>query len=89
MDPLARADGDRREVATHRVDVRERLPRGSATPSTAVTKPIDGKLASPKRYEWGAPEDYQLLQAINQLKGKPVDVAKPKPDSVAVTTPAR
>jgi len=37
----------------------------------------------------GCPEDYQLLQAINQLKGKPVDVAKPKPDSVAVTTPSR
>ena len=51
-------------------------------------KPIDGKTVSPKRYDWGTPEDYQLLQAINHLKGKPVDIAKPKPDSVATTNPA-
>jgi carboxyl-terminal processing protease len=63
-------------------------PRGSATPSAVPVKPIDGKLVSPKRYDWGAPEDYQLLQAINHLKGKPVEIAKPKPDSVA-TAPAR
>jgi carboxyl-terminal processing protease len=66
-------------------------PRGSAAPSAAPVKPIDGKSVSPKRYDWGAPEDYQLLQAINHLKGKPVEIAKPKPDSVATTNavPAR
>ncbi|HYM47511.1 MAG TPA: hypothetical protein VES91_03450, partial [Burkholderiaceae bacterium] len=67
-------------------------PRGSATPSAGpAVKPIDGKSVSPKRYDWGTPEDYQLLQAINHLKGKPVEIAKPKPDSVATTTavPAR
>ena len=63
-------------------------PRGTAAPSAVPVKPIDGKSVSPKRYDWGAPEDYQLLQAINHLKGKPVEIAKPKPDSVA-TAPAR
>ncbi|MGZ8994813.1 MAG: S41 family peptidase, partial [Burkholderiaceae bacterium] len=63
-------------------------PRGTAVPSATPVKPIDGKSVSPKRYDWGAPEDYQLSQAINHLKGKPVEIAKPKPDSVA-TAPGR
>ncbi|MFN9211551.1 MAG: S41 family peptidase [Betaproteobacteria bacterium] len=31
---------------------------------------------APKAYTFGSPEDFQLRQALNQLQGKPVDLAK-------------
>ncbi|HRP98677.1 MAG TPA: S41 family peptidase, partial [Rhodocyclaceae bacterium] len=36
-----------------------------------------------RRYEFGSAEDFQLLQAMNHLKGKPVEVAKPRTENVA------
>jgi carboxyl-terminal processing protease len=42
-------------------------------------------VSNKQRYEPGSPEDFQLKQAINQLKGLPVELAKPQ-ESVATTT---
>jgi len=49
-------------------------------PSTEAKTP-------PRRYDFGSAEDFQLQQALNHLKGKAVQVAKPK-EAVA-TAPAR
>jgi carboxyl-terminal processing protease len=57
------------------------VPSGPAASPPPVT---DTKAAPPpRRYEWGSADDFQLLQAMNHLKGKPVEVAKPKTDNVA------
>ena len=53
--------------------------------------PADGPPGSraespaPRRYEFGSPEDFQLLQAMNHLKGLPVETVK-KPESVAASS---
>ena len=41
------------------------------------------KAAPTRRYEFGSTDDYQLQQAMNALKGKPVETAKPKAENVA------
>ena len=62
-------------------------PGAAATPAEDVTPAA--KAAPPaRRYEFGSSDDFQLQQAMNHLKGKPVDVAKPKGDNVA-KAPAR
>jgi carboxyl-terminal processing protease len=63
------------------------IPSGPAAtpPPTSETKTAP----APRRYEWGSADDYQLLQAMNHLKGKPVEVAKPKSDNVANVAPTR
>jgi carboxyl-terminal processing protease len=40
--------------------------------------------AAPRRYEFGSAEDFQLQQAMNHLKGQPVETAK-KPENVAAS----
>ncbi len=42
---------------------------------------------APRRYEFGSPEDFQLQQAMNLLKGLPVETAK-KPENVAASSGA-
>jgi carboxyl-terminal processing protease len=50
-----------------------------------VPKPTDpaadAKLKDRKPVEFGSADDYQLAQAMNHLKGKPVVIAKPKDDT--------
>ena len=58
---------------------------GAAAPASPV--PSTEAKTPPRRYDFGSPEDFQLQQALNHLKGKAVQVAKPK-DAVA-TAPAR
>jgi carboxyl-terminal processing protease len=67
---------------------RATTPPGAAAQPAAPVPAADTKVAA-RRYEWGSNDDYQLQQAMNRLKGKPVEVAKPKPDSVANAVPAR
>ncbi|MDR0702994.1 MAG: S41 family peptidase [Azoarcus sp.] len=41
-------------------------------------KPIEtAKTELPKPFEYGSPDDYQLVQALNQLKGLPVEKSSP------------
>ena len=60
---------------------------GAATPTAPAAVPSTDAKAPQRRYDFGSPEDFQLQQAMNHLKGKPVQVAKPK-EAVA-TAPAR
>ncbi|MCL2872793.1 MAG: S41 family peptidase [Betaproteobacteria bacterium] len=51
--------------------------KGAAEEANAKTPPSDNdQKAPPVRFEFGSPEDFQLQQALNQLKGLPVIAAK-------------
>jgi carboxyl-terminal processing protease len=65
---------------------RATTPSGAATPATPAVPSTEAKTPA-RRYDFGSPEDFQLQQAMNHLKGKTVQVAKPK-EAVA-TAPAR
>ena len=58
----------------------------------AVPKPTDAaaidKLKDRKPIEFGSAEDFQLQQAMNQLKGQPVQVAKTAPAAEAAAADA-
>jgi carboxyl-terminal processing protease len=58
--------------------VRHLEDKGDAAkpPAAPSTQPGPAATSSQKRYELGSPEDFQLQQALNFLKGKPVAVAK-------------
>jgi len=70
------------------------LTRHLSNPKEAEEKPSVPKPTTPaatehpkdrKPIEFGSPDDYQLQQAMNFLKGKPVMVAKAKDESAAKT----
>ncbi|WP_084545190.1 S41 family peptidase [Derxia gummosa] len=46
----------------------------------ADAKRIEELLKNRKPVEYGSADDWQLQQALNQLKGKPVETAKPRPE---------
>lgn len=61
----------------------------TATPTTPPMPGVDeDKPAAPVRFEFGSPEDFQLQQALNQLKGLPVIAAIKKEDKKAGTETA-
>jgi len=60
-----------------------------ATPAAVPADAGPSSKTPARRYEFGSSDDYQLQQAMNHLKGKPVEVAKPKADNVAKVAPAR
>ena len=64
--------------------VRHLEDKGDAAkpPTTSATQSGPAATSSQKRYELGSADDFQLQQAMNFLKGKPVEVAKAR-DSVA------
>jgi len=59
------------------------VPPGAAAQPAAPASDGDGKAPAARRYEWGSADDFQMQQALNHLKGKPVEVAKPKAENVA------
>jgi len=61
---------------------RATTPPGATAQPAPVEAPAE-KAAPTRRYEFGSTDDYQLQQALNALKGKPVETAKPKAESVA------
>jgi carboxyl-terminal processing protease len=65
---------------------RAATPSGAATPATPAIPSTEAKTPA-RRYDFGSPEDFQLQQAMNHLKGKTVQVAKPK--AAVATAPAR
>ena len=59
----------------------------SVAPSSLATPPAQNEqraVPPQKRYEFGSADDFQLKQAMNHLKGLPVETAKAR-ESVAVT----
>jgi carboxyl-terminal processing protease len=59
-----------------------------ASPHGAATTPGPQAAAPQHRYEFGASDDFQLSQALNQLQGKPVALAKPR-ENVAESSAAK
>lgn len=71
----------------------EDVARRAATPQATPAQPAPGAAPSTKaapatpansrRYEFGSTDDFQLQQAMNHLKGRTVEVAKPRTENVA------
>ena len=61
--------------------------RDATTPAEAQPEQRTESPAA-RRYEFGSPEDFQLQQALNHLKGLPVETAK-KPEHVAASAGSR
>jgi carboxyl-terminal processing protease len=63
------------DLANHLEDKAGAAPKPEAKPESQAEE----KAPPPqRRYEFGAADDYQLQQALNHLKGKPVETAKPR-----------
>jgi carboxyl-terminal processing protease len=66
-------------------------PSSSADPAAAANPnatPNDRTVKEQRRYEFGSADDFQLKQAMNHLKGLPVETAKTR-ESVAATAPSK
>ena len=72
-------DGDPVSFRVREADLNRHLQNGSENEDKpSIPKPIQdgGKLLDRKPVEFGSPEDHQLQQAMNFLKGQPVVIAK-------------
>ena len=78
-DLMRHLESSKAEDATRRATT----PPGAGAQPASPTDGSATKAPPARRYEFGSTDDYQLQQAINHLKGKPVEVAKPKADNVA------
>jgi carboxyl-terminal processing protease len=73
------------DLQRHLSNDRDKNPEVKATPAPGT--PEADKLRDMKPVEYGSPEDYQLQQALNYLKGLPVVLAK-GPRDATVTAAA-
>ena len=69
------AEGNFAGLAVREADLIKHLDNKTA-PATPADHNAATRTTQERRYEWGSAEDYQLKQAMNQLKGLPVEVAK-------------
>ncbi|MCS7101206.1 MAG: S41 family peptidase [Burkholderiaceae bacterium] len=72
-------EGNFAGVSVREADLARHLEDKKVAPGTAAPAPSAGeRTTSQRRYEWGSADDYQLKQALNHLKGLPVETAKPR-----------
>ena len=81
------AEGNFAGLTIHEADLARHL-ENSQRPDGAEGKEGDSKegahtVSNKVRYEPGSPEDFQLKQALNQLKGQPVELSKQPQEKVA------
>ncbi len=88
-------EGDITQFRVREADLTRHLSNGKDREEPpAVPRPdaagVNDKLRDRKPIEFGAPDDYQLQQAMNHLKGQPVQVAKKEAvaDAKDATAPA-
>jgi carboxyl-terminal processing protease len=72
---------------------KKNAPAAAADPAAAVNPTpgqTDQRTANQqRRYEFGSAEDFQLKQAMNHLKGLPVETAKARENVAATAAPAK
>jgi carboxyl-terminal processing protease len=74
------------DLVKHLEDKKTGAPApGAAAPATSPEDRAAPRAAAERRYDFGSPEDYQLKQAMNHLKGLPVEQAKAR-DNVAASS---
>jgi carboxyl-terminal processing protease len=76
------------DLVRHLEDKRTPAPGNVAAPGTAPGSEQRTANAQQRRYDFGSAEDFQLKQALNHLKGLPVETAKAR-ESVAATAPTK
>ncbi|HPU52533.1 MAG TPA: S41 family peptidase [Burkholderiaceae bacterium] len=79
------AEGELSQFRLREADLTRHLSNDKESEAKPIVpKPTDpaadAKLKDRKPIEFGSADDYQLAQAMNHLKGKPVVIAKPKDD---------
>jgi len=80
------AEGNFAGLAVREADLQHHLENSTQPTGKDTAARNEAHIVSAKaRYEFGSTEDFPLKQAINQLKGLPVELAKPH-DNVATTT---
>jgi carboxyl-terminal processing protease len=87
-------EGDVTAFRMREVDLNRHLSNDKeAEEKPRAPKPSDNaaldKLKDRKPIEFGGADDYQLQQAMNHLKGAPVQVAKKREETAAVAEPAK
>lgn len=80
------AEGNFAGLSVREADLVKHLDN-KAAPTTAPADATNVRTTQERRYEWGSAEDYQLKQAMNHLKGLPVEVAKAR--SAVAAVPAK
>ena len=82
------------DLGRHLLNDQERAAAAGAAASTSASvapktgdEPHGNDKAPRKPVTFGSADDYQLAQALNYLKGKPVAVAHPEPDPAAAAAP--
>ncbi len=87
-------EGDLNQFRVREADLSRHLSNDKESESKPnVPRPseaaVDPKLRDRKPIEFGSADDHQLAQAMNHLKGKPVQIAKPKEDPVGAGADAK
>jgi carboxyl-terminal processing protease len=81
------------DLARH-LENKSTAPTPAADPAAAVNPNAAGgdqrtAKEQQRRYDFGSAEDFQLKQALNHLKGLPVETAKARESVAATTAPAK
>jgi carboxyl-terminal processing protease len=86
-------DGDITAFRMREVDLNRHLSNDKEAEDKpripSATNQVNEKLKDRKPIEFGSADDYQLQQAMNHLKGVPVQVAKKKEDTASAADAAK
>ena len=74
------------DLVKHLEDKKTSAPAPGAAAKPALEEKATVRASADRRYDFGSPEDFQLKQAMNHLKGLPVDVVKPRDNVAAAKT---
>jgi carboxyl-terminal processing protease len=79
------------DLVRHLEDKKTAPAAGEAavSPAAPAGTPADQRTANQRRYEFGSADDFQLKQAMNHLKGLPVETAKARESVAATSAPAK
>ena len=90
---LARHLEDKNSAATPAANGSSAALNPNAAQATDKDKEKDkdkaGTVNQQRRYEFGSADDFQLKQAMNHLKGLPVETAKTRESVAATNTPTK
>lgn len=88
-DPFSEFRQREADLDHHLTNAQGEDPSAKRTPEqrAADMKRLEDLLAKRKPVEFGGTDDWQLQQALNQLHGRPVELAKPKGETTAARTP--
>ncbi len=82
------AEGNFAGLAVREADLARHLDDKTPRTQPGAGESTAARTSTERRYDWGSAEDFQLKQALNHLKGLPVEVAKARAAVAVAPTPA-